>query len=254
MKSSSRRRRAAASSMSSATGPSTAIRSKKMRQPANSSSRDSTSARRRHEPSSRASAGATYSRSAGSGTSGSSPSRELRRATSARVLLGDAEPARTISASAQKATPSPYDRQRPRCQNTCSIRPSTYFSNSQPSRRLADAAGPLTDHQPRRAGRAPRWNRSLTSRSSASRPIIGASSPSTRWTPPTPAMTRTRPPQVLRLGLALELVFAGVLELEGRCGEPPGRSSTRRAGGCRRPAPRCSPRRPRPCPRPRRPA
>ena len=34
------------------------------------------------------------------------------------------------------------------------------------------------------------WNNSLTVRSSASRPISGASSPSTRWEPPTPDSTR----------------------------------------------------------------
>ena len=65
-----------------------------------------------------------------------------------------------------------------------------YFSNSQPSRDLPTPAGPdtTTIRGIRRSAAA--WNNSRTVRSSASRPISGASSPSTRCDPPTPASTR----------------------------------------------------------------
>ncbi len=97
---------------------------------------------------------------------------------------------RTISASAQNATPSPYERHRPRCHHACTASPSRYFSNSQPSRDFPTPAGPdtTTIRGIRRSAAA--WNSSLTVRSSASRPISGASSPSTRCDPPTPASTR----------------------------------------------------------------
>jgi hypothetical protein len=52
---------------------------------------------------------------------------------------------RIISASAQKATPSPYERQRPRCHQTSPARPSMYFSNSHDSRVLPIPATPTTD-------------------------------------------------------------------------------------------------------------
>ena len=96
---------------------------------------------------------------------------------------------RTISASAQNATPSPYDKHRPRCHHTSSTRPSRYFSNSQPSRDLPTPAGPATSTSRGTRRPAAAWNSSLTVRSSASRPVSGASSPSTRCDPPTPAST-----------------------------------------------------------------
>src|SRR5262245_49230808 len=97
---------------------------------------------------------------------------------------------RTISASAQNATPSPYDKHRPRCHHTSSTRPSRYFSNSQPSRDLPTPADPDTSTSRGTRRPAAAWNSSLTVRSSASRPVSGASKPSTRCDPPTPASTR----------------------------------------------------------------
>ena len=65
-----------------------------------------------------------------------------------------------------------------------------YLKNSQPSRDLPTPAGPdtSTSRGTRRSTAA--WNKSLIVRSSASRPVSGASRPSIRCTPPTPASTR----------------------------------------------------------------
>ena len=65
-----------------------------------------------------------------------------------------------------------------------------YLRNSQPSRDLPVPAGPdtRTSRGTRRSAAA--WKSSLTVRSSASRPVSGASSPSTRCEPPAPASTR----------------------------------------------------------------
>ena len=52
---------------------------------------------------------------------------------------------RTISLSAQYATPSPYARQRPRCHQIVSVTPSTYLKNSQASRDLPTPATPTID-------------------------------------------------------------------------------------------------------------
>ena len=65
-----------------------------------------------------------------------------------------------------------------------------YFRNSQPSRDLPVPAGPDTSTIRGTRRSAAAWNSSLIVRSSASRPVSGASSPSTRWLPPTPASTR----------------------------------------------------------------
>ena len=84
--------------------------------------------------------------------------------------------ARTISPSAQKVMPSPYAGDRPSCHQTVSTRPSRYFRNSQASRLLPMPAGP--DDATRGAhalSRPVAWNRSLSSRSSSSRPTNGAS-------------------------------------------------------------------------------
>ena len=97
---------------------------------------------------------------------------------------------RTISASAQNATPSPYDKHRPRCHHTSAFSPSAYFSNSQPSRDLPTPAGPATSTSRGTRRSAAAWNSSRMVRSSASRPVSGASSPSTRCDPPTPDSTR----------------------------------------------------------------
>ena len=52
---------------------------------------------------------------------------------------------RTISASAQNATPSPYARQRPECHQTSSASPSMYFSNSQARRDFPMPPIPTTE-------------------------------------------------------------------------------------------------------------
>ena len=85
-------------------------------------------------------------------------------------------------------------------------------------------AAPGDGHQPRvRAARPRRGTAPRIVRSSASRPISGASSPSTRWTPPTPDSTRVACHSSLRLGLALQRVHAGVVEPDGGRGQPMGR-------------------------------
>ena len=97
---------------------------------------------------------------------------------------------RTISPSAQNVIPSPYAGDRPWCHQTCSTTPSRYFSNSQASRLLPMPAGPVTETSRARPSRAVAWNRSLSSRSSSSRPTNGASSVSLRPRPPRSATTR----------------------------------------------------------------
>jgi hypothetical protein len=64
------------------------------------------------------------------------------------------------------------------------------LSNSHPSRHLPTPAGPDTSTSRGTRRSAAAWNNSRTVRSSTSRPVSGASSPSTRWLPPTPASTR----------------------------------------------------------------
>src|ERR1700691_3628743 len=120
----------------------------------------------------------------------SSPAVSLAAAMSVGSYSAMPRRCRTISASAQNATPSPYDRQRPRCHHRSAASPSAYFSNSQPSLDLPTPAGPETSTSRGTRRSAAAWNRSLIVRSSASRPVSGASSPSTRWTPPTADSTR----------------------------------------------------------------
>ena len=131
-----------------------------------------------------------YPRSAGSGTYCSRPAASFWAAVLALSSSAIPSRCRTISASAQNATPSPYGRHRPRCHHTTSARPSAYLSNSQPTRDLPTPAGPDTSTRRGTRRSAAAWNRSLTVRSSASRPISGASSPSSRLSPPTPDSTR----------------------------------------------------------------
>jgi hypothetical protein len=65
-----------------------------------------------------------------------------------------------------------------------------YLKNSQPSRDLPTPAGPDTTTSRGTRRPAAAWNSSLMVRSSASLPVSGASSPSTRCDPPIPASTR----------------------------------------------------------------
>ena len=119
------------------TVPASATRSKKRRHAANSSSRSPGGARRgraggqaRLDPAALVLVGDVVVERRGE------PRPRGRRSSSVSAM-----PARlrTISASAQNATPSPYDGQRPWCQKMVSARPSTYFCSSHSSRRLADA-------------------------------------------------------------------------------------------------------------------
>ncbi len=96
---------------------------------------------------------------------------------------------RIISANAQNAAPSPYDRLRPRCHATRPRNPSTYFSNSHPRRLFPTPATPVTTTNRARPSAWVACSASLTARSSASRPAIGACRPSTRCAPPTAATT-----------------------------------------------------------------
>ena len=77
----------------------------------------------------------------------------------------------------------------PRCQNTVSASPSTYFSSSQPSRDLPTPAGPETRARRGRRSRVVACSSSFSRPSSTARPTKGASSPSVRWAPPMPETT-----------------------------------------------------------------
>ena len=74
----------------------------------------------------------------------------------------------------------------PRATRSCSTRPSRYFRNSHARPGLADASRSDDRHESRCAVRASVvWKRSLSRRSSSSRPTKGASSVSARSRPPT---------------------------------------------------------------------
>ena len=78
-----------------------------------------------------------------------------------------------------------------------------YFENSQASRLLPMPAGPMTETSRARRSRPVAWNRSLSRRSSSSRPTNGASSVSARLRPPSSATTRSA--RQAGTGLALPL-------------------------------------------------
>ena len=92
------------SSMTSTTGAVPASRSRNRRQPANSSSRDSSTS---PAPSSAPNRGNTKSRSASSGTHRGSCSASLRATEPVDSFCAMSKRWRIISASAQNATPSP---------------------------------------------------------------------------------------------------------------------------------------------------
>ena len=98
---------------------------------------------------------------------------------------------RTISPSAQNVIPSPYDGERPWCHQTASTTPSTYLRNSHARRLLPMPACPMIDTRRTRRSREVAWNRSLSRRSSSSRPTNGASRRSSRPRPPRSATTRS---------------------------------------------------------------
>ena len=91
-----------------------------------------------------------------------------------------------------------------------------YFSNSHASRDLPIPAMPVTETSCALLLVRDAWKRSLTRRSSRSRPTNGASSPATCATPRDAGDHAQRPPERDRLRLALELVLAGVL-VHDRC-------------------------------------
>ena len=117
-------------------------------------------------------------------------------ATRSRVVASSsfsARPARLriISDSAQNDTPSPYDGERPSCQNMASAMPSLYLLNSHASRLLPMPASPEIATSRARRSRATAWYASRRSRNSVSRPTNGGSSASARPAPRTRATTRS---------------------------------------------------------------
>ena len=92
-----------------------------------------------------------------------------------------------------------------------------YFSNSHASRLLPMPAGPMTRHEARPLARAPvAWNRSLSRRSSSSRPTNGASSGLRPARAAALGDDAHRPPRRHGRGLALEHLLAGRLERDRR--------------------------------------
>ena len=84
-------------------------------------------------------------------------------------------------------------------------------------------AGPTIDTSRIRASRDVVWNRSLSSRSSSSRPTNGASSASDRRAPPRPATTRSARQAADGRPLALHLELTDRLEGDRPRGGPVGR-------------------------------
>ncbi len=138
---------------------------------------------------------------------------------------------RTISASAQNATPSPYARHRPRCHHAESARPSKYFSNSHARRDLPIPPTPVTEtqvgpmlvgggvvellHEPQLA--IPADERRLQRRGR-------------RHAPSEPDHSDGAP-ELHRLRLALQLVAPGVLVGDRGVGRPLGRIADEHASG-----------------------
>ena len=151
-----------ASSMTSATAlPFSLSRSRNAVQAENRSSRAKlpatpapTRAARRGRSQSRSSSTGTYVRRAAS-----------RASATVSPVSASVSPrrGRSASASAQNATPSPYERQRPRCHRTVAASPSTYFSNSQTSRDLPTPGSPSSTTSRGRSDSCVEWNSSLTS-------------------------------------------------------------------------------------------
>ena len=112
-----------------------------------------------------------------------------------------------------------------------STRPSRYLLNSQARRLLPMPAGPMTETSRARCSRPVAWNRSLSSRSSSSRPTNGASSVSVRLRPPTLGDDAQRPPGRHRRGLALERPARR--RPRRRSPRSPRAASPRRPGPCR---------------------
>ena len=211
-------------------------------------------------PSSRPSRAPTYARSPGSGTNRSRPAASLAAATVGGVLLGDAQPLpddlrqrpeRHAVAVGQAAAAVPPHRRRPARRRTSRTPSPAATCRPRPART------PATSRGTRRSAAA--WKSSLTVRSSASRPVSGASRPSTRCDA---AHRRTAPGSARHscIGSALpfSVMLAGVGEPDRRR-RPAGwvglvDQHLTRARPPPAPARRCSPRPRPPSPRRSRPA
>ena len=97
-------------------------------------------------------------------------------------------------------------------------RPSMYFSNSQARRDLPMPAMPITETRCALPSSALAWKSSLTSRSSRSRPTNGGSRPADLQRAAARGDDAQRAEERDRLGLALQLVLAGVLVGDRRLG------------------------------------
>ena len=95
-----------------------------------------------------------------------------------------------------------------------------YFSNSQPSRDLPTPAGPDTSTSRGTRRSAAAWNSSLTVRSSASRPDQRRLQPIDPLHAAYPGQHPHRPPQTLRLGLALQRMLPGIGEPDPAARQP----------------------------------
>ena len=208
------------SSNTRATVPFSAIRSKNVRQPAKSRSRPPGGASATPRRASRQ--GSMKSRSAGSGTCVARAA-----ATPARVVASSSpstRPARlrTISPSAQKLIPSPYDGQRPWCHQTVSTTPSVYLLNSQARRLLPMPAWPDERDEARLAIAARSRG---TSRAGGGTPSRGrrtaAPSASERPTPPILPTTRRARNAATGALLPLRHGVAGRLVGDRLRGRPP---------------------------------
>ena len=166
-------------------------------------------------PSSASSAGSMRRRSSSSGTCCASISPMRVRVVTGSSVSSRCARERTISPSDQNVIPSPYDGDRPSCQKIGSTRPSRYFWNSQASRLLPMPPWPVTDTSRTRRSRDVAWNRSLSRRSSVSRPTNGASSRSSRPRPRALRDDPDGPPRRHGRDLALEQLLAGLLVRDG---------------------------------------
>ena len=187
------------SSNTMTTGSDAASRSKKVRHAVNSSSERVDAP---PTPRSARRAGSSQARSVTSETCSARVSWTRDRVVASSSPSTSWQRDLTISAIAQNVMPWPYEGDRPECHQTGSSNPSMYFRNSHASRLLPMPAGPMSDTRRTRRSRTVSWNRSLSIRSSRSRPTNGASSVSERPRPPARpphAPPATPPPGALPL-------------------------------------------------------
>ncbi len=145
---------------------------------------------------------------------------ELARAESRSSASSDAGSASAPSRPAPSRSPPRRRRDSgPGARAACSATPSMYLKNSQASRDLPMPAMPVTAPGGP-AGPPCRRGRSLTSRSSRSRPTNGASRPSDFSGPAPAGHHAQRPLELDRLALALEAVLPGILVGDRRLGGP----------------------------------